>query len=141
MLEGDKLIEQERVNVTLVGGITELSFIYEWRLSTVWTSVFQIMVCRQLVVRSGPPDGPKYSPIEYHMPTTVAARSKASTVFPCSNAGIVGSKPTQGMNVCLRLYCVCVGSSLATGWSPVQGVLSTVLGSRTKVKQSVSRMP
>jgi hypothetical protein len=29
MLEGDKLIEQERVNVTLVGGITELSFIYE----------------------------------------------------------------------------------------------------------------
>jgi hypothetical protein len=29
MLEGDKLIEQERVNVTLEGGITELSFIYK----------------------------------------------------------------------------------------------------------------
>jgi hypothetical protein len=34
------------------------------------------------------------------------------------------------MNVCVRLFCVCVvlcvGSGLATGWSPVQGVLPTV---------------
>jgi hypothetical protein len=34
------------------------------------------------------------------------------------------------MNVCLRLFCVCVvlcvGSGLATGWSPVEGVLPTV---------------
>jgi hypothetical protein len=29
MLEGDKLIEQERVNVTLGAGITKLSFVYE----------------------------------------------------------------------------------------------------------------
>jgi hypothetical protein len=29
MLEGDKLLEQERVNVTLLGGITELTSIYE----------------------------------------------------------------------------------------------------------------
>jgi hypothetical protein len=34
------------------------------------------------------------------------------------------------MDVCLRLFCVCVGSGLATGWSPVEGVLPTVLGLR-----------
>jgi hypothetical protein len=52
-------------------------------------------------------------------PITVAARSKALTVFACLNAGIVGSNPTRGMDVCLRLFCVCVvqyvGSGLATG--------------------------
>jgi hypothetical protein len=41
------------------------------------------------------------------------------TVFAHSNARIVGSNPTQGMDVCLRLFCVCVvlcvGSGLATG--------------------------
>jgi hypothetical protein len=34
------------------------------------------------------------------------------------------------MDVCVRLFCVCVilcaGSGFATGWSPVQGVLPTV---------------
>jgi hypothetical protein len=34
------------------------------------------------------------------------------------------------MDVCVRLFCVCVvvcvGSCLATGWSPVQGVLLDV---------------
>jgi hypothetical protein len=34
------------------------------------------------------------------------------------------------MDVCVRLFCVsvvlCVGSGLATGWPPVQGVLPTV---------------
>jgi hypothetical protein len=30
------------------------------------------------------------------------------------------------MDVCLRLFCVRVGSGRATGWSPVQGVLPTV---------------
>jgi hypothetical protein len=63
-------------------------------------------------------------------PFTVAARSKAWTVFAVCNAGIVGSNPTQGMDVCVLLFrvCVvlCVGSGLATGWSPVQGVLLTV---------------
>jgi hypothetical protein len=34
-------------------------------------------------------------------PITVAARSKARTVFAPSNAGIVGSNPTQGMDVCI----------------------------------------
>jgi hypothetical protein len=61
------------------------------------------------------------------LPITVAARSKAWTVFARSNAEIVGSNPTQGMDVCLRLFCVCVGSGLATDWFPLQGVLPTVL--------------
>jgi hypothetical protein len=39
-------------------------------------------------------------------PITVAARSKAWTVFFRSNAGLVGSNPIQGMDVCI----VCVYS-------------------------------
>jgi hypothetical protein len=66
------------------------------------------------------------------MPISVATRSKAWTVFARSNTGIVGSNLTRGMNVCVRLFCVYavlyVGSGLATGWSPVQGVLPTVYG-------------
>jgi hypothetical protein len=33
------------------------------------------------------------------VPVTVAERSKACTVFARSEAGIVGSNPTQGMDV------------------------------------------
>jgi hypothetical protein len=62
-----------------------------------------------------------------------AARSQAWTVFACSNTGIVSPNPTRGMDVCVRLFCVCVvlcaGSDHATGWRPpppVQGVLSTM---------------
>jgi hypothetical protein len=40
------------------------------------------------------------------MPVMVAERSKASIVFARSEAGIVGSNPTQGMNV----WCVCIYS-------------------------------
>jgi hypothetical protein len=50
---------------------------------------------------------------------TVAARSKARTVFARSNAGIVVSNLTQSMDVYVRLFCVCVvlfvGSGLAMG--------------------------
>jgi hypothetical protein len=63
-------------------------------------------------------------------PITVAGRAKAWTVFARSNTGIVGSNPTQGMDVCLCLFCVCVVlyvvSGLATGWSLVQGVVPAV---------------
>jgi hypothetical protein len=62
----------------------------------------------------------------YTPPITAAARSKAWTGFAPSNAGIVGSNPTQGIDICVRLFCLCVGSGFATGWSPVQGVLPTV---------------
>jgi hypothetical protein len=62
-------------------------------------------------------------------PITLAPRSKIWTLFARSNAGIVGSNPTQGMDVCVRLFSICVvlcvGSDLATGWSSVQGVLPT----------------
>jgi hypothetical protein len=37
---------------------------------------------------------------------TVAVRSKAWTVFARSNAGIVDSNPTRGMDVCVSLFCV-----------------------------------
>jgi hypothetical protein len=64
------------------------------------------------------------------LPITVAARSKAGIVFARSNAGIVGSNPTQGLDVCVRLFCICVvlcvGSGLEMGWSSVQGVLPTI---------------
>jgi hypothetical protein len=50
---------------------------------------------------------------------TVAARSKAGTVFARSTTEIVDSNPTQVMDVCVSLFCVCLviyaGSGLATG--------------------------
>jgi hypothetical protein len=59
---------------------------------------------------------------ELRLLITVAARSKAWTVFARSNTGIVGSNPTRGMDVCVCLFClfcpVCAGSSLAMRWSP-----------------------
>jgi hypothetical protein len=65
----------------------------------------------------------------WYMPDTTVAWSKVCTVFARSEAGIVGSNPTQGMHVCVRLFCVCivlcVGSGLAMGWAPVPGVLPT----------------
>jgi hypothetical protein len=68
------------------------------------------------------------STISNCMPMTVAAQSW--TVFARSNSGIVCSNPTQDMDVCVHLFCVCVvlcvGSGLATGWSPAQGVLPIV---------------
>jgi hypothetical protein len=62
------------------------------------------------------------------LPITLAALSRAWTIFARSNTGVVGSNTTRGMDVCVRLFCVvpCVGSGLATGWSPIQGVLPTV---------------
>jgi hypothetical protein len=69
-------------------------------------------------------------------PITVAVRSKAWTVFACLNTGIVGSNPTQGMDVCIMcLFCVCVlylGRGLATGWSPVQESHRLRIGSRNR---------
>jgi hypothetical protein len=48
-----------------------------------------------------------------------ARRSKAWVVFVRLNVGIVGSSPTQGMNVYVRLFSVCVvlcaGSGIAIG--------------------------
>jgi hypothetical protein len=49
-----------------------------------------------------------YIPLHVSKPITKAMRSKAWTAFARSNTGIMGSNPTQGMDVCLRLFCVCV---------------------------------
>jgi hypothetical protein len=62
-------------------------------------------------------------------PVTVAERSKASTVFARSEAGILGSNPTQGMDVWylyVFILCLCLGRGLAMSRSLVQGVLPTV---------------
>jgi hypothetical protein len=55
-----------------------------------------------------------FEPKREEVPITVAARSKARTVFARSNAGIVGSNPTRGMHVCVYSVFV-LGSGLATG--------------------------
>jgi hypothetical protein len=77
------------------------------------------------------------------MLVTVAEGSKAWTVFARSDAVIVGSNPASGMDVwCLCCVCVflclCTGTGLAMIWSPVQGVLLTVLDLVTEVKRKVS---
>jgi hypothetical protein len=58
---------------------------------------------------------------------TVAAPSKELDVLARSNIGILGSNPTQDMDVFCVYSVFVLGSGLATGWSPVQGVLPTVL--------------
>jgi hypothetical protein len=40
------------------------------------------------------------------LPITVAAQSKAWTVFACWNTRVVGSNPTRGMDVCVPLFYV-----------------------------------
>jgi hypothetical protein len=61
------------------------------------------------------------------IPTTEAVRSKASIVFARWNTGIVGSNPTQGMDDCLHLFCVCAVLCAGSGLTPVQGALKAVL--------------
>jgi hypothetical protein len=43
-----------------------------------------------------------------YSPISVVAQSKAENVFACSNTWLVGSNPTQGMDVSLHLFCVSV---------------------------------
>jgi hypothetical protein len=47
-------------------------------------------------------------PLTAPLPTTVATCSKALTVFARWNAGITSSNLTRGMDVFVRLFCVCV---------------------------------
>jgi len=57
----------------------------------------------------------------------MAVRSKSRTVFDRSNTGTVGRFPLEAW-MCVRLFSVlcCVGSGLATGRSPIQGVLPNI---------------
>jgi hypothetical protein len=59
------------------------------------------------------------------LPITMTARSEAWTVFARSNTENVLSNSTRGTDVCACVV-LCVGSGLATCWSPIQGVLTTV---------------
>jgi hypothetical protein len=59
------------------------------------------------------------------IPITVAARSKAWTLFARLDTGIVGSNPTEGMDVCVCVV-LCMGSGFATSLSLDQGVLPSV---------------
>jgi hypothetical protein len=38
---------------------------------------------------------------------TAIARSRARTFFDLSNAGVMGSNPTPGIDVCAHLFCLC----------------------------------
>jgi hypothetical protein len=54
------------------------------------------------------------------------------TVFARPNTEIVGSNPTGSVDISMRLFCVCVvpcvGSGLATGWSPSKGSYRLCVG-------------
>jgi hypothetical protein len=71
---------------------------------------------------------------EDSLPITVASCSRAWTVLARSNNGVVGSNLIRGMDVCLRLLCICVvlcvGSGLATGWSPSKESYRLCIGLR-----------
>jgi hypothetical protein len=55
------------------------------------------------------------------VPTTVAARSEASTVFARSNTDILGSNPNGGTDVCVRfILCLCC---LVLGERPSEGLI------------------
>jgi hypothetical protein len=82
-------------------------------------------VCNTLCGRNSPP--PDINSVQLNA-ICPSQWSRSLRHEMSSNAGIVGSNPTQGMDVCV--YSVCIGGGLAKGWSPIQGVLPNVLGLR-----------
>jgi hypothetical protein len=81
-------------------------------------------------------------------PVTVTEWSKAWTVLARLDAVIVGSNPTEGVDVYVYVYVYstsmfvlsCVGRGLAMSWSLAQGFLPTVLDKAPTVKREVSWM-
>jgi hypothetical protein len=67
---------------------------------------------------------------------TVAERSNAWTIFARSDSGIVGSNPTQRMDVWCVCVVLCLGRGPGTSWSLVQGVLPSVIRSWNWKKRS-----
>jgi hypothetical protein len=55
-----------------------------------------------------------YMTIGLEEPITAAARPEAWNIFARSNTGIMGSNPSQGMNVCVYFVFV-LGNGLVTG--------------------------
>jgi hypothetical protein len=66
-----------------------------WKLAEVYIPVFIFHII-----------SPGTSTSYYTVAITVAARSKAWTVFARSKAGIAGSNTIQGMDVCVHLFYV-----------------------------------
>jgi hypothetical protein len=50
-------------------------------------------------------------------PITVDKGSKALTVFAHSNTEDIVSNPTSGMDVCLRIFCICVVLCVGRGFA------------------------
>jgi hypothetical protein len=61
-----------------------------------------------------------------HRPISVTTRSNACPVFYHSNTGIMGSNSTRGTGVFSVFLLPYVGTGLATGLSPSQGILPNV---------------
>jgi hypothetical protein len=59
------------------------------------------------------------------VPVTVAAPAKVWTIFARSNTAIVGSNPTQGMDVCVRLFCLCCSVCRQRPWDGLIPSLSS----------------
>jgi hypothetical protein len=103
-----------RFKLCLASSEQEASTIYSTlNVLTVLSSETSANSCRT-TWRHIQEDGALYSQL-----ITVTARYKAWTFFARSNAEIVGSNTIQGMDVCVRLFCVyvvlCVGSGLVKG--------------------------
>jgi hypothetical protein len=77
----------------------------------------------------------------YILPVSIPERSKARTVYDRLNIEIAGSNPARGMDVCMFLCCVVlfVGRGLELDWSPNQGVLPNVCGSRSPLRKAKVR--
>jgi hypothetical protein len=107
--------------VTYVAFQYTFSTIVSWSIRVKRWVVFIVFVCWS-----------RHFKLEFLTLCKRAERSESCTVFARSEAVIVGSILTQGMNVwCVYAFlCVCVvlclGSGLATGQSLVQGVLPSV---------------
>jgi hypothetical protein len=109
-------------------GVRSFEFVSVSRVTEIAIMKTYFLVSCSFLIFDTPQKRP-YSVVQVHYvnvhgkrlawPITVAERSKVGTIFARSNAGIVGSNPTEGMDVCVPLFCVdavlCVGRGLATG--------------------------
>jgi hypothetical protein len=75
---------------------------------------FSINIPRLLIITSIMMKLSLFIPFRYIKPITVAAPSEAWNVFAHANTGIMGSNPTQGMDVCVYSVFV-LGTGLAMG--------------------------
>jgi hypothetical protein len=117
------------IHTNIFGGICcYIQYTPERHILEDW--ILNVRLCKNLICHKGNCVPCNKLNCTRSMPITVGAEAKAWTVFAHSNTGILGSNSTRGMDVCVRLLCVCVllrsGSGLVTGWSPLQGVLPTV---------------